>query len=317
MKKPVFDYFKNLHEVGLKIKDGTIIETSKNVSEINPHVSSSVKEILINKDRIFYSKNWDGQFSACSIGTSKMYNDIGILTPPVFVMKSKTASNSPWSTAPQTFLRTITEDVRSIDGYQLKQADKVLNAIIYDLNMFLGQWDMVNIRTVRNALLAYMTPECLDELTGMFLIDELRTEIDRHTQNYFLARKPNSPFWEHVIPIDNELTHILYNYSGTSYFNMFFENLLKQKYSSYTVTERMSCSNYIERMRDMMDLVHEGKLSKENISLLKKTLAYDYAGTIKKCCSTKDLNPYKDNLYSLYSRLWDYNRENLGKELGM
>ena len=168
-----------------------------------------------------------------------------------------------------------------------------------------------------------MTKKCLNDLINIFLLDELRMDVDRHCHNYILYKKYGEEKYQGVIPFDLEQVapfvriHGDYwlNYYGTDGFKYF---LNKFEYDTYTPIEYIDDElTYAKRVKAIMEHIQNGDLTNKSISLLKKEIEYDFPEKLTEICKNPYLRSYKDTVYELYSRLWEYNRDVVGKELGI
>ena len=160
-----------------------------------------------------------------------------------------------------------------------------------------------------------MTPNCLESLKNIYLIDELRTDLDRTLNNYFLYKTPQSNLYEGVIVIDLDQMNI-YNYAPTT--KDAFYNFLYSPYVSLTPTQKEDCCTYMNRVHMIRELLDDGVLSQNNIDTMIKALKYDLPKDIQFLCRKQKLSPSLINkTYSPIARLWEYNQKEIGKDLGL
>ena len=107
-----------------------------------------------------------------TVASSKLYKNAGILTPEVYLIKPDNRMTTT----------TIQEDVTNINGLDtILAADDVEYSKIDKKIFGKFKWQMFYDYGVNNMFLQFMTPECFEQLQNVFLADELRTDIDRHT----------------------------------------------------------------------------------------------------------------------------------------
>ncbi|MBQ4322977.1 MAG: DUF3048 domain-containing protein, partial [Clostridia bacterium] len=147
-------------------------ENFKNLSDAN--LDNFCCQIQI-KDSLYYSKPWGNNYSINSIATSDMYRDLGIITPPIYKAYKQDA------------LRTrkeyeISQDVRTIKDTVCLLASEVANlSKIQELTRLDGyKWMLLYDMSLRQEFLKFMTLECFEEYVALFLLAELRTDVDMH-----------------------------------------------------------------------------------------------------------------------------------------
>ena len=160
-----------------------------------------------------------------------------------------------------------------------------------------------------------MTEDCLEQLKNMFLADELRTDIDRHSKNYFFYKNKDSEKYEGVIVIDLDQM-VIFNYSGLG--KTYFEEFLLSPYESEIPHLKLDNVCYKQRVRDMREIVQDGVLSNDNIEMLRKLLSYDFGAEMDRTCKEQGLRFKRKNMIvEPVKRLWEYNNETIGKDLGL
>ena len=268
-------------------------------------VSSNIKRYKAGEGRDILLKDSPNTQAIAGVASSKMYNSIGIETPPIYMLKSK----GPYTSTVQQDVLTIEDVLSTLAGDDLEYASiekKVLGKfkwqIFYDSNMI-------------RMFLEFMTPECLEQLKNVFLVDELRTDYDRHVKNYFFYKSKNSDKYEGVIVIDPEQM-IIYKYCGTK--KEEFDSFLLYPYSSATPQQVVDIACYRQRVNDIREMIQDGVLSKQNIEVLLGALKYDFPAEIKQACRQRKLKRSERNkIITPAQRLWEYNQKTIGKELEM
>ena len=159
-----------------------------------------------------------------------------------------------------------------------------------------------------------MTRDCLNQLIKMFLVDELRTELDRHWGNYFFVKKSNEEKFSSIIAIDFDATAIM-RYMPKN--KAEFEKFLLSLNGSVSPTGRVTVSTYISKIHELKEIIGEGALTTDQFNAVKNALEFDYAKAIKDFCINKRLFQEAKTAPEPIARLWDYNRKELAPELGL
>lgn len=253
-----------------------------------------------------FVKDVDIKTGVSSIASSRLYEKTGILTPPVsFIAKKDSYS-----------IQTIQPNVEDIDGLKTILANSDLEYKKISTRAFgKFKWQMFYDESLVDALLKFMTPSCLTSLQNMFLVDELRTDGDKHLKNYFFYKSKHSDKYEGVIGIDLDLMQI-YNYCGSKKED--FVNFLVYPYQTATPHQSYDNVCYKQRITDMRQLAQDDVLSKSNIDAIKSALEYDFPKEIKKACKDSKVGfCEKNDIVKPVERLWEYNRDTIGRDLGM
>ena len=287
-----------------------IISAKKNLSYIHTvsHLNHSTKKIQVPyiPNPLIY-KQGGNQTTIGSIASSSMYNDIGILTPKIHLIKNGNKHNSS----------TLQQDVSSIDFLYTAIADSnyEYSQIVRE---FFGKdkWAVFYDSNLAKRFLEFMTPECLDQLKNVFLVDELRTECDRHTKNYFFYKRKESNKYEGVITIDLDLMTIFVNCESGKKDD--FSNFLVTPYESATPQQKYDHICYMQRVKNLRELIEDGVLSKRNLEALTIALKHNFPADIKQVVKSKKLHGKdKSRFVDPIERLWEYNRNTIGKDLGL
>ena len=270
-------------------------------------LNDSAKKIYVpNAPNHFILKQADNNTGLAGIASSSMYNSVGILTPKIHLINDKNrfdATTLQQDVSEIDFLETILagsdfEYTKIINNFY----EKIKWSLFYDTNLIFN-------------LLKFMTPECLDQLKNIFLIDELRTDIDRHTKNYFFYKQKGSDKYEGIIVIDLEQMAIyFYCEDGKDG----FLNFLTTPYESSTPQQKFDYTCYMQRVRDMRELIQDDVLSENNLEILSNALNYDFPGDVKNAVQNKKLHgKAKKKIVDPIKRLWEYNQNTIGKDLGL
>lgn len=319
MEKSFLNYFLNLNKT-YSHTNGVFSS-----SEINPEFKFRQKfglDYVSIDDTPFYAKEMTTPKAWGAYASSKLYNKIGMNTPPQFIIKDNhcTTENKYFA---------FSQDITSIKNLNASIATKELNYPLFQLTHKIlfpiipvkkgrsDKWDILTNRRLQKFFLNYMTPECLDKLIGMFLLDELRTDIDRHTGNYFLTRDDDYGLFDDVVVIDLDNMHILH--PDFTHGQHLFKRFLDEYYLSYTPVETKDLAQQLsDRTRRIVTFIEENKISKNNVKLLKSALECDVPEplrTIRKRIYDHRHKLNIDTAYDALSRLWEYNRNALGREL--
>ena len=280
-------------------KDSRFIRTVANLNRSTQRIQ------VPHAPNHFIKKDTSNQTSLGSIASSQMYNDIGILTPKIHFVDD----NNKYGTT------SLQQDVSSIDFLDttLAGSDIEYSQIVHE---FFGKekWSVFYDSNLVHRLLQFMTPDCLEQLKNVFLIDELRTDVDRHTKNYFFYKTKGAEKYEGIITIDLEQMTIFFNCEGHKKDD--FSNFLVMPYESATPQQKYDHICYMQRVKNIRELIQDGVLSQKNIEALKAALEHDFPADIKKAVKDKHLHgKYKKDIVDPIEYLWDYNRNTIGKDL--
>lgn len=303
MNKDVYNYFERLEDKGFKRQNGFLIadERCKCITQ-HPMSIFNINGIL------YYAKSNVNNEQVQAAAASQMYNDLGILTPPLTLMKIKDNKH------PRGTLYALSQDVTSIPVYQATLAADVLRKTFSKRSRFNTKWDILTSSRIRDAFLSIMTPDCLNQLIDIFLLDELRTDVDRHMENYFLVKLPHEDKYSSIIPIDMEKSELMFHPPKNK---GEFHQFLHRYYNSYTPTEQLDDENYIERIETLRDMLSYDVLSARQIQLLRKAINYNFPNAIKNICTTNNLPSNMSDTYVPYEMLWEYLQNTLATDLDM
>lgn len=265
-------------------------------------------------------KGWKGVETIQSIATAHMYNAIGLTTPAVTLLK--TTINPPKDLDHLHYMHSAQQDLMSIKTFKMVLGETLFKK--HKLHFSKNQnhkWEILYNQSLQELFLQFMTEECFDKFIGLYLVDELRTEKDRHCANYFLIKPHGNQKFEDIIPIDNEMISILniqnvQNIANTPFKrHEGFQKFLKAYYHSVTPLSTIDFMSYEQRMNDMRDYLNDGLISDSQIELMKSALNFDYPRAITKTCKHYHLPQYTNSASTPFKYLWDYNRKTIGKDL--
>jgi len=305
MKKEVYDYFVNFENLGLPTKRSFYCLNSKSIEDFNPYKYQFCRTV---SDIPCHFKMWRMPESIMAISMSKLYNEAGVLTPPIhpLLIKDKKAKY------------TFGQDINSIKGIEVQQRNKIESFRIIAYRNYedkpRSKWKVINDQTLKSRFLEFMTEECLDELINLHLVHELTTQFDGHAGNDFLYKKPDSDKYEGVITIDLEETTAatIQNNQKVS-----FDEFLNTPSSYCTIDDNIdNFRTHPQRLEILKDLIQSGKLKKSQINVMRRALNYDLPKTIKELYSL-DYRFQIKPIYETYSHLWEYNRKELQDELSL
>ncbi len=246
-----------------------------------------------------------------AIASTNMFNSTGIVAPPIYLAKEYQTE--------ETF--ELSQDVTKMSEFKDV-------TIMIDTPFFIDPRQMqtdakaaaneIFYHSLKQYLLNYMTEDCYNQYTSLFLIDTLRTETDRNPNNLFFYKTDNSDKYSGIIAIDHTLTRLpskIYHISD-SIFD--FEKFLYHEFLSTQNAILQSKDSFKNRHDSLCDLLHSGKLSNSNIETLKKALQFDLPGEIKKVGKHYNIpSSIVEKKYYSNERLWEYNQTHIGKELGL
>ena len=289
-----------------------IVDQSKKGLNINEfmkfiqHKTDCVAQYEVANGKTCFVKNVDVRTGVSSIASSKLYEKVGILTPPVSFVAKKDRYT----------IQTIQPNVEDATGVTTILANNDLEYKKIQTKVFgRYKWQIFYDKGLIATLLKFMTPSCLTEFQNMFLVDELRTDGDKHLKNYFFYKSKGSDKYEGIIGIDLDLMQI-YNYCGSKKED--FENFLVYPYQTATPHQSYDNVCYKQRVTDMRQLVQDDVLSASNINAITGALAHDFPNEMKNACKDSKVGfSERNDIVKPIERLWEYNRKTIGKDLGM
>jgi hypothetical protein len=324
MHNNVRKYFEDFESMNFKRKNEAILFTDHAIKLVDRHNSispaySNVRSFIIDGIPVVV-KDWQDEISLYSLATSQMYDDIGIVTPPEYIIrheqphigKIKVAHHSKdYTNLFCTFAQNISS-VRKISP-ELAIRIKEYKKVVANCGNKNYKWSILTEPALRHKFLEFMTEKCLDELMTLHLVDELRTEVDRHMGNLFLYKTKGSDKYDGVIAIDNGFGQIAQNK------DISFQDLLMFTYGSHTPQDGVGTTSYPNRIDEIRNLLYNGYIKKTQSKFLRKALKYDFPGTIKSVCKKYKIKgtKYNKTLYDKTARLWEYNQETIGRDLGL
>ncbi len=281
-----------------------------------PKVNDAIKFIYMNSNGLslykdqsgksFFVKETDIKTGVAAIASSRLYSHVGIATPPVSFLSKKDKYT----------MQTLQQNVEGISGLEtILAGDDVEYKKIGTQAFGRYKWELFYDERLMATLLKFMTPDCLTQFQNMYLVDELRTDGDKHLKNYFFYKTKDSEKYQGLIAVDLDLMQI-YNYCGTKKAD--FTNFLVYPYQTALPHQTYDNTSYKNRIDNMRQLVQDDVLSTSNIDTLKDTLEFDYPQEMSNVCKeTKVSHAEKKELVKPVEGLWEYNRETLGKDLGL
>ena len=286
-----------------KLKNGKTID---DVLKFVQRKSDCVAKYEVPDGKTCFVKDVYTKTGISSIASSRLYEKAGILTPPVHLVTKKDSYT----------IQTIQPNVEDIDGVKTILANSDLEyKKIQTMAFGKYKWQIFYDEDLIATLLEFMTPSCLTSFQNMFLVDELRTDGDKHLKNYFFYKTKDSDKYEGVIGIDLDLMQIL-NYCGSKKDD--FTRFLFCPYQTATPHQAYDNTCYKERITDMCQLAQDGVLSTSNIDAITTALDCDFPKEIKSACKDSKLGfGERNDIIKPVERLWEYNRETIGRELGM
>ena len=300
-KKKIFDDLQGRGVVD-KFANGIDSDAVKLTDKMSYYVS----KYKLDGDKSYYVKGSDELKSVASIASANLCEKAGILTPPVYMLRGKNKKS----------IKTLQENVEEIDGIEAILARNDVEYTQIQKKVFgKFKWQMFYDEELVRDLLRFMTLDCFTQFQNMFLIDELRTDVDRHTKNYFFYKTQDSKKYQGVIAIDLELM-VIYDYCGAKKDD--FINFLAHSYQSALPHQVYDKVNYIQRVSDMRQLLQDGVLSGANIRAMVAALEHDFPADMKEICKQNNFRKKDRNeIIVPIERLWEYNQKTIGKDLGL
>ncbi len=308
-----YNFYDDITEFGT---DDVKAMQSGNMINTDGRIVRAKKVQIPGTQKFAYLKSTVTPKAIGAIASARMYKQIGIATPPITQILF---------TSPVDIVQSIQPDVSNFEDKEVKLANEVceFKNIAQDI-MGKYKWEMFE-DDVKAVLLTKLTPECLIQLQNIFLIDELRSDNDRHYKNYFFYREENAKKWQGVIVIDLEQM-VAYDYAGETK-KKFNSQFLNFPYSSATLQDKDDYVSFKNRILKIKEMIQTGCLAKENIEALKGALEFDLPGEVKIIAKENGIKgfeigdmvfgkDYRDVLGPI-KQLWAYNREQLGEDLGL
>ena len=284
------------------------IQSNRNTANCNKTTQSNlaIQHCEDLKNYIIKKSNINQSISA--ISSAKMYNDVGLKTPPISFIEINSEDKS---------IITSQQDVTTLKQVETILADNEIRLAKLKTQAFgKYKWQMFYDIDLISYFLQFMTTNCIEQLKNIFLADEIRTDVDRHLKNYFLYKHKNSAKYEGAIVIDLEQMAIYTYCRGMKKSD--FDNFLFSPYHSATPQTSEDYINYSKRADDIRELIQDGVLSQKNINILKNELNTDFPNIIKENCQNINLTPTEQQKIVIpIQRLWEYNQQTIGKDLGL
>ncbi len=305
MDKDLEIIFRDMEEEGLisKLWSKNGLKALRPLRYIKRHVE---RVSICEPSARFVVKHSNAPYGILSVASSKLYKQAGINTPRVHLLRSDD----------KMLVNTIQEDVLDINGLETCLPKDDLDYVQIEKKFYSKfKWQVFYDRNLENVFLQFMTRECLQELKNIFLADELRTDADRHVKNYFFVKRKDSEKYEAVIVIDLDQM-MIYKYCGAKKED--FDNFLHYYYGSATpqIVEDNTC--YKTRVNDICEMLQDGVLNSGNVETIRSLLQSDIGKELKAVCKKQKLPRREVNrVVTPAQRLWEYNRQTIGKELGL
>lgn len=302
INKKMFFYDLDASKITDCFKNG--LNDNKEMSLIQ-NTSAGVAKYKVAEGKTCFVKDVETKAGVSSIVSSRLYEKVGLLTPPVSFVAKKDMYT----------IQTVQPNVEDVEVVKTILANSDLEYKKIQTKVFgKYKWQLFYDKELIVELLKFMTPSCLIDFQNMFLIDELRTDGDKHLLNYFFYKTKDSKRYEGIIGIDLELMQI-YNYCRRK---KDFSNFLVYPYRTATPHQSHDNVCYKQRIKNLRQLVQDGVLSAQNINAIRSALKYDLPGETKKTCKDIKLSiREKNEIVKPVERLWEYNGETIGRELGM
>ena len=333
MNEQLKEFFEDLEEKNLRKINNIVVRDGKRVQQDKPQfVRYARRQIIPFKidDTPYIGKeaSTDTANYIHELSSSKLFGDLGIITPPTYPIRIKTSKSN-------TKIGLISQDVNHLKDIFVQPATTI--SLFEHLPIKpqfggyrnLSPWHIFTDKTVKQKCLEIMTEKCYEDITNYFLLEELRSSCDTHKGNYFLYKHNENGKFKGVIPIDLEnSTALSYENIDKDMFDYFIHNIQYPSclpfknfsdigedgnFGNYVYT--MSYSKRIEMIKLM---ISKGLLSDNQIELLKNAINYDFPAVVKDTCNNLEKHTKESSRnYTIdtISRLWEYNHNQLDKEL--
>ena len=311
MNKNVYEYFMDLHSKDLPKNEHSFVMDRERIVEQGKLMSAYGSPNLTIDGTSFHAKKMHKKHPMMEFATDAMYKEIGIPVLPIYPLETDGKGDKKFKTISQ-HVYDIDGLIFAISGEIQKDRDFSYFRVFNDY-----KWAMFYDKKLQEVFLKYMTPECFEMLGALYLIDELRTEVDRHEDNLFYAKDYEDRKLSTILAFDNELAEILLvDTPPTS--KEEFERFIKHPYFSYTPQNGSSPQlSYQTRIDNFKKLIQDNVLTPRQIKMVEAALKFDFPTEIKKAGTHPYLQDEATTAYDAVSRLWEYNNTELGKELGM
>lgn len=305
--------FRDLNKANLPKKDGDFFVDGKRIKKSEKIVTGVwfgeeyCEGIpMVEIDGVPYCiKPQDGKYSIIDIASTKMYNEIGFKTPQVYPLRKYDVISE------EDELYTMIQDVTAMGDYEfISEQDFTYNKIQYRPD---SKFEPLYDEKTMERFLEFMTEDCLNERISLALNDTIRTEYNRHGGDVFYYKKKGAKKYEGIIPVNNEFMQVIF--SGVKN-KIDFLRWKNKPYVPINASKKTEPS-YKEKVEDIMDLLHSGKLTPTQIQQLKEALSYDLPMAMLEQKNNKYFGEHAKNNYDATSGLWEYNRDTIGKELGL
>ena len=263
-------------------------------------------KINIGDTSCYFKQDMQARLLAGMAG-SRMYSALGIPTPITSLAKPIAKDR----------LFALSQDVYSLKnlGFDVIHAHKSPLYSILSKNNRLdnfadNKWADFCNPVLNDFFLQYMTPTCLDELKNIYLLDELRTDPDRHWLNFFFYKEKDSDKYEGIVPIDLEHGY-MFSY-GLNY-----DKLIDLNYSTYTIRgDRDFAKTYTDRLKNLKFSIQKGCFENSQIEILKQGIQFDFP-TLIDFLHNKYFSRSLDEQCDNAKRLWELNYRELSKDLNL
>lgn len=291
MNKDLVNYFQKLEGLKFFKNGGYVLSSDKDVEKISP-----AKYKIGNADFFAKYAHYD-KYTLAEMATAKMYNHIGLATPPIYLLKKPNSQN----------VMLLNQDIETLDDkLEFQRADKIIDKDpFFQGREYSYPTNAIFDLDVKDRWQSIMTDECLEQYILMFLLDEIRTESDRFGRNYFFYRKRGSERWEGVMPIDNEQMHIITTHDERYKSKEGFNAFLSEKYPSHDMLGHSTYVDYPTRMQDIKTMVYLDKLTDSQLKAIKSMLEYNFP---KVASNIQRKYKLKTSASECIKRLWDYHQ---------
>jgi len=333
MNEKLKEYFEDLEEKNLRKVNNIIVRDGKRViqgsSQAVRFARRKIYQISVD-DTPYIGKlaTDDKPLYLHELASSRMFGDLGILTPPNYPIRIKTKNAHPQ-------LGIMSQDVTKLDGLIVVPATAITEFENLPIQPQFGglrnlsPWHIFTDSEVKDKCLEIMTEKCYEEMMNYFMLEELRGSCDTHKGNYFFYKTSENGKYEGIIPIDFE-SSIPLGYEGFkrdmfdySIFDLHHPSCLPFK-NWADIGQDGNFGNYVYSMNHagriymLKRLIHTGQLSDDQIAFLKDAISYDFPQLIKD--TGEDLSHHIQESTRNYTsdviyRLWEYNYDQLNTEL--
>ncbi len=254
-------------------------------------------------------KPWREYRSIGAMAVSMIFRNAGIETPLVLpVIGACKSKVSPLGTVQK---RLVSEDNLQVDSFsQVVSYGHFFEELRNKYPHAKGMWDVFKHPELQEEFLEFMTPEALREYMFGFVLDALCGNTDDHSGNKLACKDVFSKLYEDIIFIDKEDCEMFsQNLRTREAFDDYVNNWYYGRLTPLETTDQRASHSY--RIKELNQLIGSGVLTDREMGVLRAIVNADAGKVVREICRANDMAQYRKQAYDNFSRMWEYNRENL------